>query len=82
MATASKTLLGLHNQLYVEHPDLINTIVYGVKRNGLGYDEVAGTPGNRQFQYDATNGRIIFQHGFSAVPITNIERVWVLYKTF
>lgn len=36
-------------------------VIQSVEREGLGYSEVEGTPGNRQFSHDPVLGRITFE---------------------
>jgi predicted secreted protein len=53
--------------------------IFLVEREGIQYDEVVGTPGNRQFQYDDSTDSIIFLvPGNPASP--DLESIHILYK--
>lgn len=70
--------------LYVQDALLIPGVgetitILHVSRSGTTYYESAGTPGNLEFQYNSTLGRIIFQvAGNPAAP--DLEPVSVEYK--
>lgn len=49
-----------------------------VQREGLGYDQTNGSPGNRQFNYDETTGTISFRPSNPA--LAGGETIYVLYK--
>lgn len=59
----------------------ITKTILEVQREGLGFDETTGTPGNRQFVYsaDGTFGYITFSTGNPFNP--GNEVVYILYKT-
>lgn len=50
---------------YIYIPELAYRKIISVKREGLGYDIVTETPGNRQVQYVPGSGRFIFLNDFS-----------------
>lgn len=77
---ASRYFIATPGLTQIFHPSLVGVNVLNVKREGTGYDETAGAPGNRQFWYVA--GRIVFQNAFTGSPADDVrEIVFVLYET-
>ena len=54
-----------------------DAVIIEVCRSGFQFDEVAGTPGNRQFQFVPATGTIYFD---STNPFNAGEVIYVLYK--
>ncbi len=83
MSTRSTTYLGPTGLTFIQAAVLMNTVIYGVKREGLGYTQVEDTPGNREFVYDKANGKISFESEFVEVEVNGrmvAEKIWILYK--
>lgn len=55
---------------------LANTTILRVAREGLGYNRVTGIPGDREYIFSQSQGKVSF-----IVPFGNSERVYVRYKT-
>lgn len=80
----------VQDPLYLEFPDGDTSVqddtliqvsgqvitILEVQREGTGFDQTSGTPGNRQFKYDSTLGTI----SFATSNPSNGETVYVLYK--
>lgn len=47
--------------------DLISVTVLRVTREGLGHNLTTGTAGNREFEHDATLGKLIFETASSGI---------------
>lgn len=52
-------------------------VILAVMRTGKGHDQVAGTPGNREFRFTAGTGTIDFD---PTVPFNTGEVIYILYK--
>jgi len=62
----------------LEDSDTEETTILAVTREGTGYDETTGTPGNRQFRHNAVTGVIEFGSSWPGNP--GGEVIYVLYK--
>ncbi len=65
MAVKSAYYSGTAGTNYIDIPGLAYRKIVSVKREGLGYNIVDATPGNRQVQYVPGSGRFIFLNDFS-----------------
>lgn len=69
---------------FLQFAKIANVTILGVKREGLNYTEVSGSPSGRQFKYTRSAGRIDFAIPF-APPVligskTQSEVIWILIK--
>lgn len=71
--------------LYLQFAKIANVTILGVKREGLNYTEVSGSPSGRQFKYTEAAGRIDFAIPFLPPVLIGskkqFEIVWILIKT-
>ena len=65
MAVKSAYYSGTAGTNYIDIPGLAYRKIVSVKREGLGYNIVYATPGNRQVQYVPGLGRFEFLNDFS-----------------
>ena len=65
MGVRSQTYDAPPGEFKITIPELAYRKIISVKREGLGYDIVTETPGNRQVQYVPGSGRFIFLNDFS-----------------
>lgn len=87
MAVRSATYIGPNGRTAVIVPTLAYRKIVSVKREGIGYDLVEGTPGNRQVQYVAADGKFVFENPFTEtiveLPTYDIrisEKIFVIWK--
>lgn len=62
------------------HSSLLETAgitILGVARSGMQFNQTTGTPGNAQFRYGGTDGKIYFD---TTNPFNAGEVIYVLYK--
>ena len=84
MSLKSRYVFGFPGSPVFRSSELAFVDVLGIERDGLGYDEVTGTPVGRQCRYDSSNGSFnfdtsIFTGTFS--PIRYVpERILVIYQ--
>lgn len=69
MTIETRTYYGVPGAILLSDPSLINVKVVRVKRAGTGYNSSGlNDPGNREFQYTPSNGRIRFLDEFIGQP--------------
>lgn len=83
----SITYLGKPGTFSTSNVKLVNVKILGLKREGTGYDQVASSPGGRDFTFDVSSGTVsfnaenTFNPGISINGRFYLEKVWVLIKT-
>ena len=84
MAVKSATYNGTNGRTAVIVPTLAYRKIVSVKREGIGYDLFEGTPGNRQVQYVAADGKFVFENPFSYIVIEDgrrvPEKIFIIWK--
>lgn len=68
------TLQAGSNEIFA--PELLYAVVYRVSVDGFVYEKVNSSPGNKQFEYNSVDGKVIFSFDI----ISNEDRkVKILY---
>lgn len=89
MGVRSQTYDAPPGEFKLTIPELAYRKIISVKREGLGYDIVTGTPGSRQVQYNDWLGRFIFINSFNSVvtstpwlPVDSIipEKIFIIWQ--
>jgi hypothetical protein len=87
MAVRSAYYNGPNGRTAVIVPELAYRSIVSVKREGLGYNIVDGTPGNREAQYVAADGKFIFENPFTstvvdmgAYDLRINEKIFIIWK--
>lgn len=65
MAVRARTYIGPTGEFKLLIPELAYRKIVSVKREGIGYDIVTGTPVGRQVQYNDWLGRFVFVNAFT-----------------